>query len=412
MGSEYARPVLYVGEKDVTDRLLSGEWGQSEIPISLDFELSGTLHRSAENEGTRLYAEVGGVLVPQMSGFLSYTEEAERRLTTNVVSTTYGALFGGENAVRLDEEVEYLGLPPEAIVYDAARRLPYPQGAIRIEKMEKPILTFSGDEGFRPYESAGDVLSRVEEQTNYLLRDTHSGFLAKVHRGMGKVTRIMRTISSQDMPDWRRPPKVGQRYSAVTVYREAKNRREAWSVTAPVVYRRAVKPPFANTPKYIVLNDETDEGYEAGMQLAYEEAERLGRETHEAEYVLPYFDALIERGDYHRVEGTERDDEELWDRAWLFEVKTYKHDYDGEDLQTTVGYLGTVAEEDLIRAPFLIMPGLSGGVLKTPIGPYGVQGDDLYFNDPLPWATAQGDDLVFDSSGPVVVEGDDMVVTE
>jgi hypothetical protein len=133
------------------------------------------------------------------------------------------------------------------------------------------------------------------------------------------------------------------------------------------------------------------------------------------------------------VDETAADDDGLWHRSWLLRVMQYKHVYSAQSSSTSttsgttgvsiigpaqsyatnqamtllsgINYIATLLEEDLVRVPTLIVPGVSSGVLISVRDPYGI---DL--SDDLPWLRVIGDELVFDTTAPAFIDGDELVI--
>lgn len=397
-----ARLVLLIGGEDYGERMIEGEWGQTEIPISLDATLGGVLPRRLENETVRLSVEMAGIVVPQMAGYLSMAETGEDLISTDLLSASAGALFSGENAITFGEDLDFPGNSPEFIVREAAYRMPYEKGQVRIDPLGLPTLAFEGDTGFRGEEEVGAILSRLDELKLYLFRDTAEGGFAATAVSPLSRREPARTYLAQDMPNWRPPPRVELYYSDVAVFSPE---RRFEPVRATIEYRHLGRQPFGDQTKWIPLEDPTEEGADSAAQKAFDEAERLSNLTHRSEAMLPAFDPLIEKGDPFRVEETFRDDDGTWDRAWACEFEALKHPF-GESLDTMANYAGTIVEEEKIRIPALIVPALSAGMLRAI---YGRDGDDLYFSASLPWIRVEGDDLIF-SGDMVSVDGDDLVI--
>lgn len=398
-----ARLILLIGGEDYSERMDEGEWGQSEIPISLDATLGGVLPARLENEEVRLSVEIGGIVVPQMVGYLSMTEVGEDLVSTDLLSASAGALYGGENAIRIQEELSFPGNSPEYIAREAAYRMPYDKGAIRIDPLGFPTLAFENDEGFRGEEEVGAILSRLDELKLYLFRDTADGGFEA--RAITRVSRRdpVRTYLAEDMPNWRPPPRAELYYADVAVF-SPEGRFEP--VRARVEYRHLGRPPFAQQTKWIPLPDPTEEGSDSAAQIAFDEAERLSNLTHRSGATLPAFDPLVGKGDPFRVEETFRDDDGTFDRAWACEIKSLRHPF-GESLDTEANYAGTIVEEERIRVPTLIVPALSAGMLRVI---YGRDGDEVYFAASLSWVRREEDELVFLEGEIVMLDGDELVI--
>lgn len=387
-GSQSMRvtPVLFIGDLDVTHRVSEGEWGQAEIPISLDFSVAGRLPGSHENDEIRFYVAVEGILVPQMVGQVNRFDLEADRFTTALLSASSGALLP---RTRLGKSVEFFGDEPETILLNAITRVPYEGAQVQITPLGMPLLSFYDDEGFKGEESAQDIVSRVEEQTSYLLRDTvYNGFSATPDTGLLDLANLPVVYEASRIVDWA-PSRVEDYYSDVVVFRE-NDQGEGYAfdpVIAPVEYKGLGRPPFANLSLWIPLNDETSDALDNAAQLAFKEATILGLSTHEGEATLPIFNPLVERGDTFGVHEDYRDDDGTWDILWGCKIRDYKHSFGtdsgssgtssttdmtstfqsgtyGISIETVVNYDSTLLEADLLQVPALIVPGRSTGIIS------------------------------------------------
>lgn len=413
-----ARLVLLIGDRDATQVLHSGEWGQTNIAISLDATLSTVLPRRYDNEEVKLYAEVAGVLIPQMIGYLSMATTGENRASTELLSASHGALFTGDNAIRVEEELEFEGHSAEHIVRHAASLLPYNKTIVD-QSSTDGIYTFAADTGFRPWEESGAILSRMGEQVPYLFFDTATGGFRAMNQSSPKrrATQNMRHYNAEDIPDWRPPNRTDLYYSGVVVYQES-DQVDFEPVFAPVRYKHFSRSGSGKLRlgkgqiRYIPLADLSNTAEVTAAQMAYDEAGRLTKLTHTDELTLPSFDALIEKGDRFTVAEVFKDDEDTWDREWDCEVLSYRNPFD-ESLDTVVNYNAALSKEDRIDIPSLIVPTQipSAAILQRL---YGVEESDLFFAQSLSWITQEGDDLVFTETQDTVAlsaDGDELIIT-
>lgn len=408
------RLVLLVGDRDASETLHSGEWGQTDIALSLDATLSTVLPRRYDNEEVKLYADVAGILIPQMVGHLSMATIGEDRASTELLSASAGALYTGDNAIRVEKELEFEGHSAEHIVRHAASLLPYTKTIVD-PATTGGIYTFAADTGFRPWEESGAILSRIGEQVPYLFFDTAQGGFRALNQDSPKrlASSNVRRYNASDMPDWRPPGRTELYYSGVVVYQEG-DEVDFEPVFAPVRYKHFSRSQALGRGqiRYIPLADLSDTAEVTAAQMAYDEAGRLSRLTHTDELTLASFDALIEKGDIFTVAEVFQDDEASWDREWQCEVLSYKHPFDSA-LDTVVDYAGALNHEDRIATPALIVPTQipSSAIIERL---YGMQGSDLFFAQSLTWIKQEGDDLVFTETLNTVsisTDGDEVLIS-
>lgn len=424
---------LQIGEHDASHRLEQAEWGQSEMPITLDAQISGFLSQRLQDAKVKLIAEIDGAPIPQLLGEKTAVLPSNSPYSTDLLSSSAGSLANGEDAVKLGEFTEYPATPPHNIVFDVAKRLPYNRNRVVIDPISNVTLHLVGSTetpGFLASETAGDVLSRLADSTNvgYEYRDTADGGLrAFIPRPVSERSlpqESFRDYQAALLPDWagQRPRAPLVRYSAVRVYRQDDAGRLLWERIVEVPYPPGARLPHKNRTLDIPFEDSSGVGPENGRRLAIRKAYELAVAAHVGdELTLPAYDPLIESDDRIAVTEQYRDDVGTWEIAWLMRVETYKHMFGtgttagtsggrGASLDTAISYTAAIAHEERIKAPAMIVPRATSGVIPTPRDPYGVEGDDLYFDEPLDWIEAEGDDLIFHSAAPANVEGDSIIV--
>lgn len=396
-----------------------GEWGTDDSGVNYcDLVLNAPLPRELEGESVRFSLVIDGVIIPQLVGIDSLSEIGEDRASTDPFQARSAGGLANENT--LDETVECSGWTPEQVVRKAASFLPYERGGVRVDPVGEPILYFSrANEGthFNPEQHPSDIFSAVQEKAPYLFTDTYVGGLhASVSVALGKGAVPARTYDADVMrgsgqgeagSGWRAPPRIEPRYGRVVVFRREPNGVDyAFWAEANINYRGYSSPPKKNRTYYVELEDPTGDGPRRAQQLAHELAGRFLKGVHADEIIIPSTDPLLMRGDPFRVEETAKEGAKTFQRAWLCWAKSIKKET--STVLPTVGYEAMLFEEEEMKVPSLVLAGVSGGITRPP---YGIQGEELYFED-LPWVSVDGDELVFYEGGPVSVEGDELVVTE
>ncbi len=427
---------LLVGGQEVPlRRFESGEWGQSSVPITLDATLTGNLPARLHGAPVTLVAEVGGVTVLQVVGKKMALVAPRAAHTTDFLASSAGAYLAGDDPIKLGDYTEYPYDPPDGIVRDIARRLPYNQSRVRIQKIPGVRVSFAGDEdqpGFMAHEATGDVLSRLSslDTVGYRYRDTAlGGFEAWVPDPLGRLMEEADwpTYRAENLPNWslERPTPPAARYHSVRVYALVDG-EEAFDVVERIPYPPGTQLPRKGQTLDVPFEDASTDAHHNARKLAKRLARLEARKEAEGEMLLPAFDPLVEPENRFRVLEKHKDDDGYFSILWAMRVEKYRHRYarsgssggssggEGGLLSTSVGYTACVLEKDRIKAPTFIVPPSYTGVVPTPRKPYGAIGDDLYFDDGLSWVATSGDDLIFNNTnaGAATVSGDEIVVSE
>ena len=418
---------------DLSERLEKAEWGQDEIPITLDASIASYLPRRLADARMRLITEHGGVPVEQLRGEKTMFLPGADAYTTDLISSSAGSLLYGRDSIKLNEFVEYPGVPAHQVAYDAARRLPYDRPQIDIEVAEGVVVVWvghTGNPGMFEHEPAGEILNRLADDVTvgYQYRDTASGgFRAWLPKPLG-ITEAFdvpdhRRYAAAQLPNWdlQRPMPPPERFTDVRVFhRSPVDNKLLWEVWQEVPYPPDVRPPHANRTLHIHSQDASVDGPYHGNQRALREALDIARRVSTGdELVLPSYDPLLEKFDPVQVTEPRRDDDGLWEVVWQMRTETYRHVFDGSNdqggtLSSKIAYTATILSEERIDTPFLLIPRPTGGVVGTQRPSYGVEGEEIYFDSPTPWVFPLGDELIFDTAnfGNINIVGDEMIVSE
>lgn len=404
--------LLDIGGEDYSDAVPSGDWSQEGIAITMEGDLLGNLPLRLYGAPMKLLVDIGGRIVPALNGVVGLAEPNDDGVSTKLTGASAGSLA---SVYPLNERVEYPGLPAEEIARDALRRLPYVPGGIRVEP-HGGRLTFAVGSEEGPFEAeqyVSDILSKVEERTGYVFRDdAHGGHRAVLATGapaLFGVPEHMR-FSADELLSWKEPALAQIQYAGVVVFKRLPDGSDAFPpVFANVVYHGNDYAPQAGAILPVPWS-----GDEAGAQKhAYERARELGRGLYANEPVLPYR-PLLESLDGFLVASVVEEDGGFVEREWFHRADSFEQAW-SEGFHTAPTCSVLLVNEQRVKAPTLVLSA-SAGVLTTPgsaIEPaYGVEGDDLYFDEGLGWVRVEGDDLVFYEGAPVSVEGDDLVVTK
>lgn len=405
LSSEAPRLVLTVGGEDFSDRIPSGDVTHGGIAIDIETTFAGDLPLRLWRAPVALDAAIGGARVPMLRGIASLIEPDDDR-----TSTTLRAASAGAWAERspLNETVEYSGVRPDHVVRDALRRLPYEQGAVRVQSLESPLLYFARGTEDGPFEAdqtVNDVLSKVGEKVPYVYRDTAlGGHFAGLSPGLSRAPEVPARMRfrAEELLFWKSPALALEQFARVVVF---KNNPDGTPAFEPAVANVTYGGDFPPPPGAIMRVPFTGTDVTEAWRLAYEKALELSRGLYTSEPVLS-FDPLLERTDVFTVTETKDEDGDIYEREWLHYVEGYEHAWNLEErgasaantaeaaggasesgFQTTPTCSVTLLNEERIKAPALIVPGPSAGVIVAPPAPYG-------FDDGF-WVDAAGQDPVY-----------------
>ena len=351
------------GYEDLTPHLSDARWGQDAVPIALDATFAANLPDRFDGADFRAFVEVEGVRVPQVPPGRSGLVPGASYGQTDVLASSPGVYFGGEDAIKLGEKTDYLGLAPETIAFDAVRRLPYDPGRVSIAMLGGPLLTYSGSgeqPGFEAEEPVGGVLSRLEESVGYVFRDTaYRGVRADVPAPLSAKEPAPREYHARDVPGWRHPARPAARFYDVRVFRRLPDGTPAYEYRERVPNSRARPGQTLD----VFVDDGGGASGEEGRRRALREALSLGRAPRTGSLTLPGFDALTETGDRFAVHARREDlYGAVYEVSYACRVDAYDHSH---SLSTTVGYSALVAREERIAVPSLIVPRRSPSALRT-----------------------------------------------
>lgn len=431
-GTPYeARLGFYVDGEDYTSYFDAAEWGQQETPITLDCEIHGFMPINHQTAKTQLYAEIEGVLIPQLYGEKTAARPAETAYRTNLISSSAGALLNADDAIKMGAYTEYVYRRPDHVVFDVARRLPYDPSQIDVAPIPGVYVDFSArgiQPGFLSEDKTGDVLSKLSQYdgVGYDYADTaYKGFRAFLPEALDNSRQNERSYTATTLPDWisARPSTPEVIYSHVRVFSTTRDGILAWEVIEEVPWdEQTMTKPHANRTLDIPFNDATETGYLNGRRHCVRTAIELARTAAVGEMLLPTYDPLYERGDRFRVHeeirfqrhATRGHTEILWGMT----TDAYKHGY-GADLgansagtgsgllATMVAYRAAILAHDDINPPAMIVPNRSLNVVPFRLPTWRLQGDELVFEQEIDWVAldaAEPDAIVFYDEGAVSID--------
>ncbi len=364
------------GLEDLSPLWEKGEWGQTDLPLTLDATIAGYLPNRFIDARVRLITEVEGVPVEQLSGQKTALEAPQDAYSTELLSSSAGSLATGNDAIKLRFFTQYPGWAPDQVVVDAAQKLPYRQNRVYAEKIQNVRVSYagSGDQpGFVAGEPVGAIFSRLgtQQTIGYIFRDTNYGGLrATVPKPLSSgaprnAASRFRTYESTQFPAWdkQRPTPPTERYSEVRVYQNDKNGRVLYEEFAEIQYPPYIRRPHKDRFLNIAFEETPGEGDREGARSrALEEAARQGRMLLVGpDLTLPAYDPLMESEDPLWISDIFRNYDGTYEALWRMEVKTFKHTFGGTGaaggtLDTTVAYEATLLNFDKVATPNFIGP--------------------------------------------------------
>ena len=428
-----------LGDENFTTDIKEAEWGQSETPITLVATLKGPIPRPLQTAKTRLLVEIDGVVIPQLHGEKTTTRPGSDQWTVDVLSSSPGALLGAADAVTMNAYQEYPEWPPDKIVWDIARRLPYDLNRVDVAVIHDVLVNFAAtgtDPGFLPEEKTGDVLAKLEshQSVGYRFRDTaYKGLVAELPEPLGRSAYDQipsRTYHARRLPDWStaRPSPPENLWHTVRVYCTDEKGRLDYEVFEEIPYTGEFEAPHEGRILHIPFNDYSPAGEANGRAHAARIALLEARRTCMGQMLLPGFDPLYELGDRYRVAEDVKDRWGHTEILWAMTAEQYRHGFNAQLGQTSGGggagilntmlsYSATVLEENKVKPPYLIVPGVSPGHLdKYPEPDYGVDGDDIFFSQGIEWVTIDPvtEDLIIhqDEASSIDPATEDIVISQ
>ena len=365
--------ICSVGGADYSDRIPTGDVGQSGIAVDLVATLAGNLPLRLYGAPVELDVAVGGRRAPLMQGLVSLSEEDDGGASTSLPAASAGSLA---DKYPLNETVSYHDAPPYYIVRDALRRLPYPPGSVRVENVGGPHMTFARGHEEGPFEKvqhASDILSKVQEKIpSFSFRDTAwGGHEAKVSAGLARIPDVpdhMR-FTSNELIFWKSPALTLEQYAKVIVFKDNPDGSPAFEpAVADVTYPGHDHPPPAG---YILPIAFTGTDPEEAWRTAYLKAQELRQGLYRNEPILP-FKPLMTTTDYFAVTEVKDEDGTFYEREWLHYVDAYRHPWNLEPGTGTSGFATrptcrvTLADEQVVKAPTLILSLVTTGNVFTP----------------------------------------------
>jgi hypothetical protein len=385
----------------VGDRITDGRWGaDTSGAIATDVNFTGVLSLDYDDTPSNLSVSVGGVPIPQMAGYVSLPTVNEDKVSTQFLAASAGAEAGRVTLDALVEEaagvraIQFPGWTPDSVLRVALGLLPYPSNMVEIDLLKEPLLylDLAHRTNFWPEQHVSDILSVISNQTAYTLRDTAlGGFVASPTLEIAQIAAGERVYNASDFLKWRRPPRKSRRYSHVVVYKRNDTGMDVFPPAVAVVpYRRTKRPALKDTGLYISIDDQSPQAPERARRLASQMASKLANGSFgDDSATLPYFDPTIEIQDVLWVDEDSMELDGAWSRSWMLWVNTYSHNK--VDLTTEIGYTAALIEEEHIKAPTAVMPGISDGIVSWPGDAIGSDNlgfwyrDNVALKDGVPW---------------------------
>lgn len=355
---------LWVDDHELGDRIIDGSWGQDASgAISVDFSLAARLDVDADDTPSAFGVSVNGISIPQMVGLVSLPTENEDQTTEFLAASARAEA----NRSSLNEVTQFSGWTPDAVAYETLRGLPYFPGYMQIAPLKSPLLDWdiAHNAAFGPEEKRGAIISRLEEQTSYKIRDNvYGGVNVSLGLEPPGPESDYHVYDAKDFIKWRRPPRKERRYSEVVVFRRNEDGTDAFEPRrAEIRYGKKGRRALKDASLWIELEGEGDDAPRRARNLAVDMATRLGHGVFAGSATMPHFDPLLETQDVLWVYQDWEDIAGLWSGLWLLWVDTYQHNK--ADLTTEITFSAALIEKQEIKVPTLAMAGVSGGVAKT-----------------------------------------------
>jgi hypothetical protein len=365
-GVEYR---LYVGPRDFSDLLESGDYGVGAGSPAWSFSANLPLRLSRRLRGApvRLFADLGGISLLVFNGKLSLPVPSPDTYSTDLLAATPGALLSTNT---LDDIVEFPGNSPRAILRDAFYRVPaYDRGRVMIPAFNSPILTFMKDTAFRDEDHPKTIIDAVAGIIDFSYYDTphDSGVDVEPEPGTGEGRAVewdylidSHEVFSFPEPKWATPD---EQYTRVVVRdRFDDNSIRVWE-PADVDYSDLIYPPEGSQTLYISWAGVSGSPGEA-RALAVNTARSLKRGSWTVDPIVAY-NTLLSPGRPVTFAGEHEDDEGLWWRVWRCVILGMKNPV-GEGVATQLLTRAVLLLEDRLPDPPIVLAGVSPGVAITP----------------------------------------------
>ena len=362
---------FYVGPRDFSDVLETGDYkvGGDSPAWSLSTNLPLRLGKRLRGAPVRLFADLSNMSMMVFYGKLSLPVPSPDTYSTDLLAATPGALL---DKVKLEEDVEYPGRTPRAVLQDAFQRVgSYDRSRIFIPRFEKPILDFTqaAQTGFKSSDSAKTVIDAVNNALTISYYDTSydAGVDVSTALGTGEGIEIDwkyqiegHEVFSFPEPKFATPD---EQYSRVVVEARNDDGSIRLSVDAEVDNSDLEYPPLENQTMYIPWEG-VDGSDEDARQLATDTARSLKFGSWTVDPIVAY-NPLLKPGRPVTFAGEHEDDEGMWWRVWRCLVTGIGSPF-GSGVASQLATRAVLVQNDRMPDPPIILGGISPGVVLTP----------------------------------------------
>ena len=353
--------------EDLRAALDDATWGQDAIPIGMDLSFGVDLEDELDGAPFELWMEIEGIKVPQVPVGSSEFVPGTAYGVTDVLASSPGIYYGGQSPIKLGEQTDYHGVPPELIARDVALRLPYDPARVRVASLDVPALTYAayGEQpGFGAEEPTGGVLSRLEESVGYVFRDTvFRGMRGTVPLPLSANDPVTNEYRARDIPDWRPPVRPSERFYDVRAFRRLPDGTMAYEFRERVRHMGTGPRPLAGQTLDIAVEDDGNASAEEIVRVARREAQNHSRAPRVGSLTLPRFDPRIECEDRFAVAARREDRKgNVYEVRYVCAIDAYDH---SANLATKVSYTALVSHQERVAVPSLIVPGVSRSKVRA-----------------------------------------------
>lgn len=391
---------LYLGEKDISDRFLSGKLtcGGSETCWKLDAQITERINLEQRNAPVRMTVDIEGIVMTSLKARVTLPV-AQTGFVTNLLASTPGALL---DKISLREFVEYNSKTPQWVIRDAAYRVGYyDRSQVFIPAFDKPVINLIQEDAFKEDGKPRAILDAIAPEVDCLYYDTQLGGLRTLKDpGIGEGADVEWTYNTNS-PEvmefagmtWATPD---EQFTEVVV-RSPLSDPKATNGTGPggrfqfwyewgVDYSELEWPPCTGQTMWVTFDTIEDDPDPVGTQLdarqlAFKNADRLSRGLWTGSIKVA-FNHLLEPGDVIMIEDDDEDDDGFFHKIWRCVIKSVSWGIEETSLYTTLEVQAILLSNERLPAYVLSLPGVSAGTTSPGVAhlPFGIDAGGLWLD--------------------------------